>query len=365
MASEQKHQSCTIGAGRGLSAVDLFCGSGAVSSGLKSEDFSVLIALDNDPIACQTYKLNHPEVELIPEDIRNIKLEDVRELATRLLPKGRLDLLVICAPCQPFSNQNRKRAKEDDRADLVLEAVKFVAAFEPKVVFIENVPGIANHGPIDELSRSLFEHGYYLSTPLKVDAADLGVPQRRERCIMIASRDEEVTKTFRSDIRPLPRKTVLSAIGHLPALESGQSWPDDPLHTARRHQPITLARLKHIPRDGGSRHSLPPPLRLKCHEKQDDNSFPDVYGRMKWEDVAPTLTTGCTDVTKGRFAHPWNDRAITLREAALLQSFPEDYRFFGNNGQIARQIGNAVPVGMVRALSPYLKAAINRVDSAR
>lgn len=365
MSSEQKFRPSAADKCRKLLAVDLFCGSGAVSSGLKSENFSVLIALDNDPVARMTYELNHPEVEFIPEDIKKITREDAYRVANRLLPKGQLDLLVICAPCQPFSNQNRKRAQGDDRADLVLEAVKFVAAFEPKVVFIENVPGITSHGPVEKLSRFLLEHGYYLSTPRKLDAADLGVPQRRERCIMIASQAEEVAKTFGSNISHLPRKNVFSAIGHLPALESGQISPDDPLHAARRHQPITLERLRHIPQDGGSRHSLPPELRLKCHENWDDNSFPDVYGRMKWGDVAPTLTTGCSDVTKGRFAHPRDDRAITLREAALLQSFPEDYQFFGNSGQIARQIGNAVPVGMVRALSPYLKAAINWVDSAR
>lgn len=342
-----------------LKAVDLFCGSGAVTEGLKSDGFQVVAAVDFDPIACGTYRLNHPEVQLIESDIRTV---DAMALARGLEISTGVDLLVVCAPCQPFSNQNRKREEVDPRVDLILEAVRFVEAFLPKVVFIENVPGIVRSGPVAELSAALSAHGYYLSAPLKLDAADFGVPQRRERCIMIAARNSDVAAKFGSDIASQPRRTVRDAIGELQSLASGESAENDPLHNARRHQPIVLTRLAHIPEDGGSRHSLPLELELACH-KGKKNDFPDVYGRMKWDDVAPTLTTGCTDVTKGRFAHPKDHRAITLREAALLQSFPKTYRFYGNSGQIARQIGNAVPVGMIRSLAPYLRAAINGAAS--
>jgi DNA (cytosine-5)-methyltransferase 1 len=335
-------------------AVDLFCGSGAVSSGLKAEGFRILAAVDNDSVACRTYSLNHPEVELIEADIKCV---DAAALAKRLKSNGKLDLLVVCAPCQPFSTQNRQRANSDPRTNLIIESVKFVEAFKPKVVFIENVPGLITNGPVRELKRALKEQGYFLSDPLKLDSADLGVPQRRERCILIAVRDKTVAKAFGNNIQPLPRKTVFGAIGHLPPLKSGEACPTDPLHRARKHHKTTLVRLNHIPKDGGSRSSLPPYLQLACHKNR-KNDFPDVYGRVKWNDVAPTLTTGCTDVTKGRFAHPRDDRALTLREAALLQSFPADYKFHGNSGQIARQIGNAVPVRMVRSLSHYIKEAI-------
>ncbi|MBS4018245.1 MAG: DNA cytosine methyltransferase [Dechloromonas sp.] len=338
-----------------LKAIDLYCGSGAVTEGLKSDGFQILAAVDFDPVACATYRLNHPEVRMIESDIR---LVNARDLAIDLnLNPGELETLIVCAPCQPFSSQNRKREKEDPRADLILEALRFVEAFLPKLVFIENVPGLARSGPIEELSNALRSYGYYLSDPQKINAADLGVPQRRERCIMIASRNHDVAERFGRDIVPHPRRTVREAIGGLPSLASGEASSDDPLHRARCHQSIVLERLRHIPRDGGSRLSLPPELVLKCHLGK-DGDFPDVYGRMKWDDVAPTLTTGCTDVTKGRFAHPDDHRAITLREAALLQSFPVTYRFHGKPSQIARQIGNAVPVGMVRSLAPYLRAAI-------
>ncbi|MNP44876.1 putative BsuMI modification methylase subunit YdiO [compost metagenome] len=148
-------------------------------------------------------------------------------------------------------------------------------------------------------------------------------------------------------------RTVRDAIGFLPSLRSGET-SGDPLHRARKHHAITLERLKHIPKDGGSRSALPEYLQLACH-KNKSNDFPDVYGRMKWSGVAPTLTTGCTDLTRGRFVHPEDDRALSLREAALLQTFPKDYMFFGNSGQVARQIGNAVPVEMARRIASHIK----------
>lgn len=335
-------------------AIDIYCGSGAVTEGLKAEGIAVLAAIDNDPIACGTYRLNHPEVHLFQSDIRTLNPATIRN---NIAFSGRLDLLVVCAPCQPFSSQNRKRSSEDPRADLVLESLKFVKEFEPEVVFFENVPGIAISGPLHSLRHKLADIGYILGEPKTLDAADCAVPQRRERCIMVAARNLESIDTFYRSIQFQPSVTVRQAIGGLRQLCSGERDPGDPLHFARNHQPIVLQRLQHIPKDGGSRLSLPPELELKCHKGR-KNDFPDVYGRMRWDNVAPTLTTGCTDVTKGRFAHPHDNRAITLREAALLQSFPPHYRFFGNSGQIARQIGNAVPVNMIRTLAPSLKRCL-------
>lgn len=335
-----------------ITAIDLYCGSGAVTQGLTAEGISVIAAVDNDVIACQTYRLNHPEVHLCEDDIRNVDPVSLRE---QINYAGDIDLLVVCAPCQPFSSQNRKRgANDDDRTTLVLECLKFAKEFDPKAIFFENVPGIAILGPLNTLRQSLLELGYLLSEPRTLNAADCGVPQRRERCIMIAAKTQEGIATFYQSITQQPRVTVRQAIGGLRQLNAGERDSSDPLHFARNHQRIVLQRLAWIPDDGGSRHSLPAELELECHRGR-KNDFPDVYGRMRWDDVAPTLTTGCTDVTKGRFAHPRDNRAITLREAALLQSFPPHYRFHGNSGQIARQIGNAVPVNMIRSLVPPLR----------
>jgi DNA (cytosine-5)-methyltransferase 1 len=338
-----------------LRAIDLFSGSGAVSEGLKENGFKVVAAVDNDTIACETYRLNHPEVSLLQKNIREI---NPAEMALTIDTAESIDLVVVCAPCQPFSNQNRKRIKSDPRANLIVESIKFVRQFQPTLVFFENVPGLATNGPIAELTCELEKLGYFLSRPIKLDAADMGVPQRRERCILIATKNKTVTDSFGNNITLQSKISVREAIGGLPSLKSGEASSTDPLHRARTHEHITLQRLKHIPQDGGSRSSLPNHLVLECHKNR-DSDFPDVYGRLKWNDVAPTLTTGCTDLTKGRFAHPRDDRALTLREAALLQSFPLHYQFFGNSGQVARQIGNAVPVGMIRTLAPYLATAIS------
>lgn len=343
-----------------FTAIDLFCGSGAVTQGLKSEGFSVLAAVDFDSIACATFRANHPEVRLIESDIRDISALVLRQ---ELNLHSSLDVLIVCAPCQPFSNQNRKRGHNDSRTDLVLESLKFIDAFKPKTVLFENVPGIAVMGPLRSLSEELSIHGYHLGHPKNLDAADCGVPQRRGRCIMLAAKNPEIAALFYNAIEPQPRITVRRTIGHLKALSAGERDPADPLHFARNHQAIALERLRHIPKDGGSRAALPPELVLPCHRKNRENDFPDVYGRMQWDDVAPTLTTGCTDVTKGRFAHPSDDRAISLREAALLQTFPIDYKFVGNPSQIARQIGNAVPVAMARTLARPLKDVIRTLQS--
>ncbi|MGD0586064.1 MAG: DNA cytosine methyltransferase [Oryzomonas sp.] len=342
-----------------FNAIDVYCGSGAVTEGLKAEGIAVLAAVDNDPVACKTYRLNHPEVHLIQSDIRTLNPVSLRK---DIDFSGRLDFLVVCAPCQPFSSQNRKRSVNDHRADLVLESLKFIKEFRPEIVFFENVPGIAISGPLHNLRHKLATLGYTLAEPKTLNAANCGVPQRRERCIMVAARNRECITAFYESINSRPTVTVRQAIGGLRQLSSGERDPEDPLHFARNHKPIVLQRLQHIPKDGGSRLSLPPELELECH-KGKKNDFPDVYGRMGWDNVAPTLTTGCTDVTKGRFAHPQDNRAITLREAALLQSFPLHYRFFGNSGQIARQIGNAVPVNMIRTLAPSLKHCLRTIET--
>ncbi len=331
-------------------AIDLFCGCGGVTEGLKQAGFTVVAAVDNDPICCNTYRANHPEVALIEKDIcktsaRSLKL---------LLGKRKLDLLVVCAPCQPFSSLN-KSDKPDDRIYLILQAIRFAKALKPAYLLFENVPGLTkNQSVVGTLKSELEKLGYILSKPQQVDAADYQVPQRRVRCVIIASR--KGTITIPAPTTPAGNRiTVRDAIGNLPDVDGVDKDKKDPLHIRRHHSDITIQRLQHIPHDGGSRSDLPDELVLPCHKKLDDEGnmthYCDVYGRMHWDDVSPTLTTGCTDVTKGRYAHPCYDRAITLREAALLQTFPVRYQFCGNAGQIAKQIGNAVPVNLAKNLA--------------
>lgn len=335
-------------------AVDLYSGSGAVTAALKRRHFRVVAAVDNDKIACATYRLNHPRTRMIEDDIRKVDPKDIRDVD---LGGRDLDLLIVCAPCQPFSSQNRKRGA-DQRSTLILEAGRFARVLRPKVIFFENVPGLAGHAELlEELKRELGRE-YTLGEPQRVDAADFGVPQRRVRCIMMATRGAK-PPTLPAPITPKGRRaTVRHAIGHLLPLKAGEKHGADALHTARHHQEIALRRLAAVPKDGGSRSALPADLALACHVVVGSGKFSDVYGRMSWNDVAPTLTTGCTDITRGRFAHPRDDRAITAREAALLQTFPENYQFLGNLSEVQVQIGNAVPVKLVEALTPTFRQAI-------
>lgn len=334
-------------------AVDLYSGCGSVTGGLTKRHFRVIAAIDNDPIACATYRKNHPSTHLIEGDIRSISPHSISDL----LPDNvQLDLLVVCAPCQPFSNQNKYKSEQDDRQKLILQSVRFAEVLNPQIIMFENVPGLAGDkftAILEELIRGLKNIDYTCGNPVRVNAADYQVPQRRERCLLFA------TKGGAPPLPPSPmtsnglRASVQDAFKGLRRLRSGEKDTKDHLHFARNHKKIVLDRLKHIPKNGGSRFSLPPHLELDCHKGK--KGYPDVYGRMKWEDVAPTLTTGCTDLTKGRFVHPEDDRAITLREAARLQTFPDKYKFCGNSGQIATQIGNAVPMKLVESLAPTLR----------
>lgn len=336
-------------------AVDLFSGCGAVTEALKRRHFRVVAAVDNDPVACRTYRKNHPSVRLFEKDIRRVSPTRIR---ADLLDGRDLDLLVVCAPCQPFSSQGR-RDGTDPRARLIFSAVRFATILKPKLILFENVPGLASgrfSKVLAELRDRLKKANYCMGDPETADAADYGVPQRRQRCIMIAA-SEGVPLRLPPPTTPAGKqKTVRGAIKDLPRLRSGQCDPDDVLHFSREHQPITLQRLSHIPKDGGDRFSLPTKLVLKCHK--DYLGHPDVYGRMFWDRVSPTLTTGCTDVTRGRFAHPSQNRAITLREAARLQTFDDSYQFEGNFSEIATQIGNAVPVRLIEEIAPVLRSRI-------
>lgn len=338
-------------------AVDLFSGCGAVTEALKRRHFRVVAAVDNDPVACKTYRKNHPSVHLYEKNIRGVSPAAIRR--TQLNGKS-LDLLVVCAPCQPFSSQGEKDSA-DKRARLIFSAARFAAVLKPKVILFENVPGLATPRftkILAALRRELRKIHYKVGDPKMVDAADYGVPQRRQRCILLAKRSGTPSLLPKPTTPDGKRESVRRAIKGLPRLSAGQTSRTDTLHFSRRHHPVTLERLSHIPQDGGSRLSLPRKLVLKCHKEY--SGHPDVYGRMAWDDVAPTLTTGCTDVTKGRFAHPRANRAITLREAARLQTFRDHYQFEGNPGEIARQIGNAVPVRLIDAMVPVLRSQIRR-----
>jgi len=323
-------------------AIDLFSGCGGLTQGLKRAGFQVVAAVEIEPKARAIYAANHPEVCLAGTDIRQV--DPLGILKALKVSPGALDLLAGCPPCQAFSRirkRNKGRAAQHERNQLIEEYSRFVLAMLPKRIMLENVPGLSDHHRFAKLRRDLTAAGYKLKYEI-LDVQDYAVPQRRRRLIMLGSRDgvPSMARRRKKNI------TVREAIGNLP--EAGTSG--DPLHDLpERRSDKVKALLRAIPLDGGSRADLPKSMQLRCHQETD--GFYDVYGRMAWDDVAPTITGGCHNPSKGRFVHPERHRAITLREAAILQGFPTRYKFDVVHGKeaIALMIGNALPPPFIEA----------------
>ena len=319
-----------------FSSLDLFCGCGGLSLGLRRAGFKVLAAIDNDELSVETYRKNHKRTKVIERDIRSVCTED---LMKRLkLKPGDLDLMAGCPPCQGFSKLrtfNGAKKVNEPMNDLVFEFVRFVRAFLPKTVMMENVPALMDDYRFEQLGIALQLLGYRFHAKV-LDAARYGVPQRRLRLILLGSRRD--IPSFATPVRA--KRTVSQAIRRLPAPDESADCAHN--YSVRRSAHV-LSLIRCIPRDGGSRSSLSSEQQLNCHREFD--GFKDVYGRMAWREPAPTITGGCINPSKGRFIHPSEDRAVTLREAALLQGFPSSYEFDVSKGRyaIAQLIGNAFP----------------------
>lgn len=329
-----------------LTSIDIFAGAGGLSCGLVEEGFQVVTAVEIDPVSAKSYRLNHQGTNLIVDDIRRIT--GPRILKQTGLSRGELDLLTGCPPCQAFSTlrtRRRKQQVDDPSKELIIEMLRLVRSIRPRAVVVENVPGLANDNHFASFRQGLKQAGYQ-STYAILNASDFGVPQRRKRLILVALRGKDIPLGWSN--YSCERRTVRNAIGHLaPSGTSGDMLHDIP----ERRTPAMVARIKATPKDGGSRRDIPPELQCACHTRI--NGFKDVYGRMAWDDVAPTITGGCNNPSRGRFLHPEEDRAITLREAALLQTFPQSYQFSFERGKehVACQIGNAFPPDMIRPIA--------------
>lgn len=336
-------------------AVDIFCGCGGLTVGLKRAGFRVLAGVDVDALSVETYKANHPEVDIWEKDIR--KLDPTAFLKTLGLNPGELDLLAGCPPCQGFSTMrtlNGSIRVNDPRNDLLMEFLRFVEEARPRGVMLENVPGLAADKRFESFCRRMKKFGY-LGDHRVLNVAEYGVPQRRLRLIYLAGYGIQIP--FADPARTL--KVVADAIEGLP--KAGESG--DPVHDLPEHRtPKVMELIRRIPKDGGSRTDLSEKYQLQCHRRC--TGFKDVYGRMAWNDVAPTITSGCFNPSKGRFLHPEEDRAITMREAALLQGFPLSYKFptTENKSAIASMIGNALPPPFVAA---HAKCVIRQLDQTK
>jgi DNA (cytosine-5)-methyltransferase 1 len=339
----------------GLTAIDIFCGAGGLTEGLKQAGFNVLGAVEIDPVVSRAYRMNHRTTHLWNEPVQKLSGNEILQKLN--IKKGELSLLAGCPPCQGFSSLRTKNASssvDDERNDLVFEMVRLAEELRPKSILIENVPGLAKDPRMKDVLSRLKKLGYYVDdeTVQIHDISDYGVPQRRKRMILMTSLGKKIPFASKVAKKATVRKTIEKM--HPPG--SG----NDPLHdypvkrTEKVQKMISL-----IPKDGGSRKDLPKEYWLPCHLKY-PNGFRDVYGRMKWNDVAPTITGGCINPSKGRFLHPEEDRAVTLREAALLQTFPIDYKFPTDiaRDKIALMIGNALPPAYIKKQAEQIKGVI-------
>lgn len=329
---------------------DFFSGCGGTSAGLSQSGMTPSVALDINDEAIATFSLNFPDAETVRADIRAVT-------TTELVPFFERDrtapvLFSACAPCQPFSRQNRQKKASDTRTSLLPELTRFLRRFRPELILVENVPGLQEFsenedGPLNDLIKNLDQLGYKHAVKI-VHAHHYGVPQNRRRLVLLASLFGPIDfpePTHGVGLAPI--RTVRDAVSHLPKIAAGTRDESVADHYACSLSPTNLERIRSVG-EGGGRRTWEDHLKLECHKEV--KGYTDVYGRMSWDKPSPALTTRCVSLSNGRFGHPEQDRAISIREAACLQSFPEDFRFAGTVNGMARQIGNAVPPALARVL---------------
>lgn len=338
-------------------AVDVFSGAGGLTLGLKRAGFRVAAAVEIEDHAFATYKTNHPEVRAIKQDIRTVKGSHLRNLAG-----GAVDLLAGCPPCQGFSSLTNTSSKRDPRNNLILEMGRLVRELRPRVVMMENVPGLADRGKrlFNRFLKTLDELKYRYTWKV-LQVADYGIPQNRRRLVLMAGKGFDLSlpdpthhrigenglpqwRTLRDAIYGMKSPTLLEE-----SRKAGGPQRDN-WHVVRRLSPTNVARLR-ATRPGASRSELPKSLRPDCH-KSADKGYSNVYGRMSWDQLPVTITGGCTTLSKGRFGHPSELRTISVREAARIQTFPDDYIFDTPFMEYAcEMVGNALPCDFAELLA--------------
>lgn len=334
---------------------DAFCGAGGLSFGLMQAGWKPIGAFDKDPIAVRTYEENIG----VPPEILDAFSIDLDALSERV----DADALVGCPPCQGFSSLRRSRFGEDARNDLVTFFAELIVRANPEIVLFENVPGVLGDFRFRKLIRFLEKRGYKLTYAV-VNAADYGVPQKRRRLILVASTSLEPAipepdhgPPTDKDVRKCEKRpwvTVREAIADLPPLNVGEESEFDPLHRVRKLPEHYIRLIKAIPKNGGSRFDAPRELWLPTHRRA-GRKYPDVFGRLIWDSPSVTITTGFTNPSKGRFVHPEQNRGLSLREGARLQTFPDDYEFEGSFARIERQIGEAFPPLLAEKIAETLR----------
>lgn len=330
-----------------VACVDLFCGAGGLTHGLIDAGLRVVAGVDFDEACKHPYEANHEEVEFHRYDVAELEASEVE----RWFGDATVRVLAGCAPCQPFSTySNRYDTVGTERWRLLSHFGRLVEEVKPDVVTMENVPTVTRHAVFHDFVAILERQGYEVWYDV-IDCAEYGLPQRRRRTVLLASLHGriELRAPSASEL-----KTVEDVLKRLPVLRHGAKDAADPLHTSARLSPLNLERIK-ASKPGGSWRDWPKRLVAKCHRKDTGRKYPSVYGRMSWDEPAPTLTTQFYGFGSGRFGHPTQARGLSLREGAILQGFPQDYSFVPDGEPIqfkvlGRLIGNAVPVDLGRVI---------------
>ena len=340
------------------SVIDLFCGAGALTHGFVLEGFNVIAGLDADESCKYAYESNNHGARFIKKRIENVTSVELAQL----YPEGHAKILVGCAPCQPYSPYNKRRQDKDEKWKLLSNFADLISEIEPDIVSMENVPNLATFqkGKVYRNFVKHLEDDYDVTEGSEVFCPDYGIPQHRKRLVLFASKYGKIK--LRSQMyKPNEYRKIQDVIADLEPLEAGQVSQKDPYHKASRLSELNLQRIKaSVP--GGTWKDWPDELVAQCHRKKTGNGYASVYGRMKWDELSPTITTQCYGFGNGRFGHPdpAQNRAISLREAARLQTFPDDYKFVPPNAPhystvIGRLIGNAVPVELARVIAGSIK----------
>jgi DNA (cytosine-5)-methyltransferase 1 len=352
-----------------FTAIDLFAGGGGLTLGLKRAGFDVVAAVELEGHAFTTYKANHPDVVVYKQDVRTLDGFVLGALA----PDSKLTLLAGCPPCQGFTSLTSKYRRVDPRNDLVLEMARLCEEVKPTVVMMENVPGLVTKGKplFDEFVQRLVKAGYIVRYET-LQAADYGVPQHRRRLVLLAGKGFAIPMPkpthSATGANGLPKwRTVKDAIKGLPKpvrleeVDPAQGPKALNWHVVRTLSDANVERLK-FAKVGTGWKGIPKRLRPECHQDA-GAGFQNVYGRMRWDQVAPTITGGCTTLSKGRFGHPSQLRTLSVREAALLQTFPEDYVFDTPYMEyVCNIIGNALPVDFAHVVA---KQCIDVIEARR
>ncbi|KAA0115092.1 DNA cytosine methyltransferase [Mycolicibacterium sp. P9-22] len=335
---------------QGIQAVDLFCGVGGLTHGLVKAGIGVRAGFDLDPACLYPYEANNPG-KFVEADVGATDADKI----TRFFSDSAVSLLAGCAPCQPFStySQSGRSTKRVNDWQLLRHFGRLVNEVQPDLVTMENVPQLAQHSVFSEFLQNLA--GYSVSWSV-VDAARHGVPQSRKRLVLLASKFGPEYLALPSTSKKIA--TVRGTIGKLPAIAAGEASDGDNLHVASGLSPLNLKRIRSSIA-GGTWRDWPQDLQADCHRRETGATYPSVYGRMEWDKVSPTITTQCFGYGNGRFGHPEQDRAISLREAAMLQTFPRRYKFVPPGDPVkfnvlGRLIGNAVPVRLGQVVGQTL-----------